>query len=235
MGTGRVDQYEIKLNVVGADVEKAMPVFGIDPDKGKDRQIWFGEVLTGDDGRGALPLLGRGVILRVRAKKSSGGDVTLKLRGPDGCLDVTAWRARTRGLDAKIEGDWAGRRLVSGSLDSDLDDAKRAELAHPDPAVTDLMSTAQQQLAAELLLPLTEVTLLGPVAAQKWDPNHDGDVAAELWVVDDLRFLEISVVTDDDPEKAQDQLRTRAAEGGLTIDQRETKTTTVLRHLAERA
>jgi hypothetical protein len=233
MATDQVDQYEIKLNVASSDVEKAMALFGIKPDKGKDRRIWFGEVLSGDDGRDALPLLGRGVILRVRAKKS-GGDVTLKLRGPDGCLDVAAWRARTAGLDAKIEGDWAARRLVSGSLDAELSAAGRAALDHPGPAVVDLMSVAQRRFAAELLLPLTAVTLLGPVAAQKWDADHDGDVAAELWEVDGLRLLEISVVTKDDPEKAQDLLRKRAADAGLALDEGEPKTTMVLRRLAER-
>jgi hypothetical protein len=234
MGADRVDRYELKLNVGSPDVEKAMDVFGIEPDKGKDRRIWFGEVLGGDDGRGALPLLGRGVILRVRAKKNS-GDVTLKLRGPDDCLDVAAWRARTAGLEAKIEGDWGARRLVSGSLDADLSGAGRAALDHPHPAIVDLMSVAQRRLAAELLVPLTEVTLLGPVAARKWDADHDGDVAAELWEVDDLRFLEISVVTDDDPEKAQDRLRERAADAGLAVDEGEPKTTTVLRYLADHA
>jgi hypothetical protein len=233
MDADRVDRYEIKLNVVAPDVEKAMQVFGIKPDKGKDRRIWFGEVLGGADGPAALPLLGRGVILRVRAKKNS-GDVTLKLRGPDGCLDVAAWRTRTAGLDAKIEGDWAARRLVSGSLDADLSDAGRAALDHAAPVVGDLLSAAQRTLATELLLPLTAVTLLGPVAAKKWEPDHDGDVAAELWEVDDLRFLEISVVTDDDPEKAQDVLRKRAADAGLTVDEGEPKTTMVLRRLAER-
>ena len=126
------------------------------------------------------------------------GDVTLKLRGPDGCLDAAAWRTRTAGLEAKIEGDWAGHRLVSGSLDADLTDAGRAALGKPAPVVADLMSEAQRKLAKELFLPLADVTLLGPVAAKKWDAENDGDIAAELWEVDDLRFLEISVVTDDE-------------------------------------
>jgi hypothetical protein len=233
MSADLVDQYEIKLNVTAPDVEKAMQVFGIEPHKGKGRRIWFGEVLTGDDGPGALPLLERGVILRVRAKKNS-GDVTLKLRGPDGCLDAEAWRARTGGLDAKIEGDWSGRRLVSASLDSDLTVAGRAAVDQPDPALDRLVSPAQQRLATELLVPLREVTLLGPVAATKWEPDHDGDVAAELWEVDELRFLEISVVTKDDPEGAQERLRKRAAGAGLAVDEGEPKTTTVLRHLVER-
>ena len=229
-------RFEIKLNFGAAQIEKAMQVFGIAPDKGKDRRIWFGDIRDGLDGLDALPLSGRGVILRVRAKKN-GGDVTLKLRGPDGCLDVDTWRMRTGafGDDAKIEGDWAGRRLVSASLSADLDDAARASLGDPDPSVTDLLSAEQRQLAGDLLVPLAPVTLLGPITAKKWDPNDDHAVAAELWTVDDLRFLEISIVTDDDPEKAQAALEQRATDGGLTLTPgQETKTSTVLKHLASR-
>jgi hypothetical protein len=63
-----------------------------------------------------------GVIVRVRAKKKS-GDVTIKLRDPDGGIDVRAWRAGAgNSSDAKIECDWAGKRLVSASLGHDLDE-----------------------------------------------------------------------------------------------------------------
>ena len=220
---------EIKVNVGAAQIEQAMQVFGLAPDKGKKRRIWFGEVVDGRDGPGALPLLDRGVILRVRGKKS-GGDSTLKLRGPDGCLDVEAWRTRAARFegDAKIEGDWAGRRLVSASLDHDLD-----ALTDPPPQLTDLLSKEQQELAGELLIPLDRVTLLGPIEARKWEP--DGDIAAELWTVDELRFLEISVLATDDPDEAQRRLRQRAADGGLELDsEQETKTSIVLRHLARR-
>ena len=178
----------------------------------------------------------RGVILRVRAKKK-GGDVTLKLRGPDGCVDVGGWQARTArfGDAAKIEGDWAGRRQVSASLGHDFDAAAGAVLDGPAPAVADLLSGEQRLLAQELLIPLGPVTLLGPITAKKWDADGDGDVAAELWSVDTLRFLEVSVVTTDAPEKAQAALEQRAREGGLDlVPGQETKTSTVLTYLATR-
>jgi hypothetical protein len=71
--------------------------------------------LDGADRRG-------GVIVRVRAKKKS-GDVTIKLRDPDGGIDARAWRAGAGNRsDAKIEGDWTGKRLVSASLGHDLDE-----------------------------------------------------------------------------------------------------------------
>jgi hypothetical protein len=224
-----VDRFEIKVNFAAAQIDKAMEVFGIDPAAAKQRRIWFGEVVSGRDGRGALPLLERGVILRVRAKAHS-GDVTVKLRGPDGCLDVAAWRARTQGLDAKVEGDWAARHLVSASLDATFE-ASVPNGSAPAPAT--VLSTAQKALARDLLVPLDQVELLGPIDARKWDPDGDDGVAAELWTVDDLRFLEVSVVTEDDPEKAQEQLRGRARDAGLTLDEgQDPKTTIVLRRLA---
>ena len=60
-------------------VRMAMQVFGIEEDDGKDRSIWFGEVLDGRGGVIALPLSARGVILRVRTK-DNGGDCTPAVR-----------------------------------------------------------------------------------------------------------------------------------------------------------
>ena len=229
-----VEQVEIKVNFGAAQIERAMQVFGLDPAAGKDRRIWFGEVTDGRDGPDALPLLGRGVILRVRAQADE-GDVTLKLRGPDGCVDAAAWSVRVQDLDAeaKLEGDWAGRRLVSASLGADFARAGCDELGTAHPSVGALMSDGQRQLARELLVPLADVALLGPIASHKW--KSAGDVEAELWTVDDLRFLEVSVVAKKDPEKAQHRLEQRARDAGLTLDDdQDPKTTRVLRHLAAR-
>jgi len=227
-------RFEIKLNIEAPQIAKAMRVFDIDESRGKDRAIWFGEILDGRDGVTALPLSARGIILRVRTKPGGGGDCTLKLRGPDGCLDVAAWRKRTDELGdaAKIEGDWAGRRLVSASVDHDLDDDTRAALERPDPVVADLLSEQQRLLAHELLVPLDPVTLLGPIAARKW--KLDGGLEAELWSVDALRFLEISAVTGD-PDQTRRELEQRAGDGGVDLDPHPVaKTTRVLEHLARR-
>jgi hypothetical protein len=97
-----------------------------------------------------------------------------------------------------------------------------------------LLSSEQQQLAWGLFVPFEQVQILGPITARTWEP--DGGIAAELWAVDELRFLEISVVADDDPETAQRAPEERARNGGLTLDRgQEPKTTRVLRHLARRA
>jgi hypothetical protein len=227
---------EIKVNFTESQIEQAKRAFGLNRES-KDREIWFGEVVTGHDGRDALPLLERGVILRVRATKKNSGDVTLKLRGPDGCIDVPAWTKRVDGLDdAKVEGDWADRRLVSASLTAKSDKAGREDLEAGLPPIKSLMSTEQTDLARELLIPLDDVKLLGPITAHKWEHEHDGDVDAEEWSVGNLHFLEISVVATADPEAAQQRLTQRALDGGLKFEEGQgPKTTLVLEHLAREA
>ena len=226
---------EIKVNFTGSQIEQAKRVFGLEPDDADKRDIWFGEIRTGRDGRAALPLLDRGVILRVRAKKDS-GEVTLKLRGADGCIDVPAWDAASLAGEKKIEGDWADRRQVSASLTAKSDDAGRTDFEAGVPLIVDLMSDDQKALAHRLMVPLGEVELLGPITARKW--KHEdigGDIDAEQWTVDHLEFLEISIVAPEKPEQAQEDLFKRVQAAGLTIaENQKTKTTQVLQHLAAR-
>jgi hypothetical protein len=236
-GPTEPDGVEIKLNFGSSQINVALDLFEFDPDEGKPRRIWFGENRRGLDGRAALPLSARGIIVRVREKKNS--DITLKIRGPDGCLDLSLWAKRTRDLGelAKVEGDWSGeRRLLSASLDGALDEEALDELTGRDPSLERLLTDEQRALAEELLLPVHAVELLGPIEARKWDPDQDGDVAAELWdVAVDMHFLEVSLRVTDDPDGAMKDLEQRVMKAGLRIDpMQNTKTTTVLRHLAER-
>jgi hypothetical protein len=230
-----LDAVEIKLNFGTSQIEEAERVFGLDVAAGDPRRIWFGEDRDGRDGPAALPLSARGIILRVREKKRS--DVTLKIRGPDGCIDVPAWKKRTGALGelAKVEGDWSGqRRLVSASLDRELDDEGRRELDRREPSVERLLSEEQRLLARELMIPRARVELLRPVHAVKWDADEHGGIAAELWTVSvDLRFLEVSIRVTTDPVGAMEDLTERAVAGGLRLEApSDTKTRTVLRHLA---
>ena len=202
---------EIKVNFTGAQIEQAKDVFGLRADDAEEREIRFGEIRTGADGRDALPLLGRGVILRVRSKKES-GEVTVKLRGPDGCIAEPAWTAAVAQLagEKKLEGDWADRRLVSASLTAKSD----------------------KSLANGLMVLLGEVELLQPIAARKWKHKHDGDVDAEEWTVGELHFLEISVLATADPDGAQQALHQRVVDGGLKLEEEQKpKTTLVLKYL----
>jgi len=72
-------RFEIKLNVEAPQIAKAMQIFGIEEHDGKDRRIWFGEIIDGRDGITALPLSARGVILRVRTKAN--GSLPLHSKG----------------------------------------------------------------------------------------------------------------------------------------------------------
>ena len=171
----------------------------------------------------------------------------MKLRGPEGCLDPELWRQRTQafGDDARIEGDWVtDRHLIAASLDSDVEGDRIDEVvaAGRPHQVRRLLSDDQAALAAELLVGLDGLELLGPIRALKWKRGAGGlgaEVAAELWEVDEgPRFLELSmrVNVDDDPGGVQRQLEKTVRDRGLEIAaKQQTKTSTVLKHLAEAA
>jgi hypothetical protein len=161
-------------------------------------------------------------------------------------VDPTLWQERTRafGDDAKIEGDWAAdRRLVSASLDSKVEGGRIDEVVADRPhQVRRLLSKAQEALAADVLLGLDGLQILGPIHARKWksSPGRLGaEVAAELWELDDgLRFLELSmrVNVDDHPSRAKRRLDDSVRDRGLMIDaKQETKTSTVLERLVKAA
>ena len=87
--SGTPHDVEIKLDFAATQIEQAKIVFGLD-DQPEQRRISFSEVINGLDGRNALPLLGRGVVLRFREKRMS--DATLKLRAPGGAINAAAWK-----------------------------------------------------------------------------------------------------------------------------------------------
>lgn len=242
------DAVEIKVNLVDSEVDRGLAIFELTAATAERRRIWFCEHLDGHGGPTALPLFARGLILRVRSRAGSTDDSTLKLRGPEGCIDARAWHRRTQefGKQARIEGDWvADRHLVSASLDNDIDDDRIDEvLAERPPRVGRLFSGAQERLAGDWLLPLDRLGLLGAVQALKWKDRHVAGlghrIAAEVWQVDDsLRFLELSIrveLEEQDPIQAQEQLERAVRDHGLDIaPAEETKTRLVLEHLAAAA
>lgn len=199
------------------------------------RRIFFSEVRVPE--QVPLPLAGRGLIVRSR-RGPDGGDVTLKLRGPQGCIDTRAWKRRTRRWDAKLEGDWAGaKRMVSASLTHDLrpDDGGDTDPRNAHDVLA-TMSKAQRKLARQWMVPLEELEPLGPVESRRWTVSGlDGVV--EVWTVDELAFLEFSThAPAEDAEAAQLDLRRRLIASGLDEDAlvSATKTETVLRHLMNR-
>jgi hypothetical protein len=238
-----VDGVEIKVTLGAEMVERGRQALRIGLAQAERRSIWFAERLARHADPVGLPLLSRGVIIRIRQREGEDDDATLKLRGPEGCIDPDLWHGRTRsfGKRAKLEGDWAGKRhLLSASLDSKVESGRIEEVVVEQPQqVKRLLSEAQQALAEEWLLPLEEVQLLGPVRAAKWRPGTGelGDSAAELWEVGDrLRFLELSVLAKDDPLGHQQRLDELVRSHSLEVDpEAETKTRTVLEHFAAAA
>jgi hypothetical protein len=235
-----VDGVEIKVTLGAEMVERGRQAFRIGLAQAERRSIWFAERLVRQGDSAELPLLSRGVIMRIRQREGEDDDATLKLRGPEGCIDPDLWRERTKsvGKRAKLEGDWVGKRhLLAASLDGKIEGGRIEEVVAEEPQqVKRLLSEAQQALADELLLPLDEVQLLGPVRAAKWKPGMGelGDIAAELWEVGDrLRFLELSVLAEDDPLGHQQRLDGLVRSHSLEVDpEAETKTRAVLEHFA---
>jgi hypothetical protein len=234
---------EIKVTLGAEMVERGRQAFRIGLAQAERRNIWFGERLARHADSVELLLASRGVIVRVRQREGEDDDATLKLRGSEGCIDPDLWRERTEsfGKRAKLEGDWTGRRhLLSASLDAKVEGGRIEEVVAEQPQqIKRLLSEAQQTLADEWLLPLDEAQLLGPVRAAKWKPGMGqlGDIAAELWEVDDrLRFLELSVLAEDDPLGHQQRLEEMVRNHSLEVDpMAETKTRTVLEHFAAAA
>jgi hypothetical protein len=243
-----VEWVELKVTLGGTQVDAGLRAFDLDPDDAdaERREIFFCERVDTSRGPIVLPLLARGLILRIRKIKGSPDDSTLKLRGPEGSVDPKRWRERTRafGDDAKIEGDWAAdRHLVSASLNSKIEGGRIDEVVANRPhQLRRLLSTAQEALAADLLLGLDGLELLAPIHAWKWESGAGrlgAEVAAELWELDDgLRFLELSmrVNVDDHPSRAKRRLDDSVRDRSLTIDaKQETKTSTVLERLVKAA
>jgi hypothetical protein len=238
-----VDGVEIKVTLGAAMVERGRQAFRIGLAQAERRSIWFAERPVRQGDSVALPLLSRGVIIRIRQREGEDDDATLKLRGPEGCVAPDLWRRRTKsfGKRAKLEGDWVGKRhLLAASLDGKIEGGRIEEVVAAQPQqVRRLLSEAQQALAEEWLLPLDELQLLGPVRAAKWTPGTGqlGDIAAELWEVGNpLRFLELSVLAKDDPPGHQQRLEETVRSHALEVDpEAGTKTSAVLEHLAATA
>jgi hypothetical protein len=242
-----IEWVELKVTLGAEQVDAGLAAFALQPGSAERRSIWFCDRIDAHGGPTMLPLLARGTILRVRKVRDGADDSTLKLRGPEGCVDPEVWRQRTQafGDDARIEGDWVtDRHLVSASLDGQVegDRIDQVVAAGRPHRVRQLLSDDQEALAAEWLLGFDGLELLGPIRARKWKKGAgglDAEVAAELWEVDEgPRFLELSmrVNVNQDPEGVQRRLEQTVRDRDLEIaPKQQTKTTTVLKHLAKAA
>jgi hypothetical protein len=238
-----INDVKIKATLGPDQIDEGRAAFHLDTQEALERRIWFCECLEGHGGSGPLPLLARGIILRVRQTHGQGDDTTLELRGPDASIDPELWHQRTQTLDddARIEGDWmADRHLLSAFLYARIQHGLVEEVAaQRTQPVQRLFSPSQQALAAEWLVPMDRLELLGPVKALTWQAGTgllEKEIAAELWEVPSgPRFLELFVRggRGQDPILAQKRLEAALLTRGLRIDpQAQTKTRIVLEHLA---
>ncbi len=212
--------------------------------------IWFWEDVTPGDGPGT-PLLDRGVILRARDKPRGDDDATIKLRPCRRSQLTDRWLAATKGKtdgekwELKLEADWSGdRRVLAASHSCERSGGVVREAGHGDRPVEDLFTGDQKtflQACSGTAVNLATLTALPPVTATRWKevpvaPPGLG-VRAERWTVDDLDFLELSVVADlSEARGRQADLTAFLSSRGLAAgSQQQNKTRQVLEHLVARA
>jgi hypothetical protein len=245
----RLDAVEIKVTVDGAQVGRGLEAFGLGSN-GRQRNIYFCEDVTSSAST-STPLLDLGVVLRARETQGNGIDSTIKLRPCRRSQLTDHWLDITDGAGGlKLEADWAGtRRVLAASCTADRPDRSIAQVRAGAKALRSLFSAKQEQFltdCAGIRVNLGVLTLLGPVAATRWEPSHTAapdpepepepelNVVAERWIVENvLDFLELSIRVDPDAADVtklafEELVRHR----GLQLDpNQDTKTRRVLEYL----
>ena len=244
----RLDRVEIKVSLEGGQTRSA--VRALDLPEGPKWQIYFCEDVTSGTSPGT-PLLDLGVILRARQKPDGKDDTTVKLRPCRRSQLSDAWLAARSGeddagedWDVKLEADWSGdRRVLAVSCSADRPEGVVAAAGRGDGGVGELFQAKQVaflQDCAGVRVNLATLTVLPPVTATRWKEVEAAppglDARAERWTVDDLDFLELSVVADlGDAPTRQVALTRFVGDLGLEVDEAgASKTQQVLRRLVER-
>ncbi|WP_431676895.1 hypothetical protein [Kitasatospora sp. KL5] len=205
---------EIKISFAGTEAAAAAGALVLDPDRGRRRRLHFWERLDGRPASGpaatppALPLLERGVVLRLRRDTSANGgaaeaDLTVKLR-PCPALP-RRWQTADRGKhwEYAVEEDLTGpayQAVTAASLRIELSPAEARRAEHS--PVRRTLTGRQHQLLEHAGVTgddLRGLTALGPVDTVKWELRWSEvaePVAVEEWTTrTNLRFLELSVRT----------------------------------------
>ncbi|MEU2395976.1 hypothetical protein [Streptomyces sp. NPDC007369] len=206
---------EIKISFAGAEAAAALGALGLDRSDGRRRSIHFWDRPQRAAAVGAvtLPLLDRGVILRLRRDRGDAdrgsrpeADMTVKLRP---CPALPApWRKDREGEDWEftVEEDRTGpdfTPVLAAALRAERD-AEAARDAERSGSLDGMLMDRHRELLAAVGLTgegLGGLRALGPVNAVKWKQDLEGlprAVAIEEWTTtgQDLRFLEVSVRAD---------------------------------------
>jgi hypothetical protein len=244
----RLDGVEVKLTLDDAETARAVQALGL-PETAPWQIFFVEDVMTGLPS--ATPLLDEKLIIRARRKTHGKDDVTVKLRPGRRSqltapwLEVTKTKARGLETELKVEQDWtAQRRTLSISLTAERPDGLVESVASG-RGVEKLLTTEQKRFVdqcAAVRVNVEALSLLPAVSAQRWPtfsaPGGASElqVRAERWTVQDLDFLELSVVAEvEQAEESQAALETFVASKGLTPAAGEAKTTQVLKVLMAQA
>jgi hypothetical protein len=246
----RFDGAEIKVTLSGDRTGAAVDELGLPPGV-EPWAIYFCEDVTAGLSP-ETPLLDRNVVLRARDKPGGKDDTTIKLRPcrrsqlTDHWLDASDGKSGSgEKWEFKVEAEWSGdRRALAASHTADRRGGLVADVAHGRRAVEQLFTAEQLDFLREcsgLAINLGTLTVLPAVTATRWRsvetaPPELG-VRAERWTVDDLDFLELSIVADLGEARAkQDALTEFVRSRGLVVDaHQQNKTRLVLEKLVGRA
>ena len=246
----RLDGVEVKVSLNGEQTAAAVSTLNLAD--GAPWKIFFAEDVTAGL-CSATPLLDQHLILRARQKARGKGDVTVKFRPGRRSQLTDSWLATTkaggghRDAELKVEEDWAGeRRVLSVSLTVECPDGLVSAVAAGERDVRALLADDQRRLVSECagtFVNIAALTMLPAVTATRWPgfavpcPGRPAlDVRAERWTVQDLDFLELSVVAEVEAAPAAQAALTAFVEGkGLRPGAGEAKTTQVLQRLVAEA
>jgi hypothetical protein len=236
----RLDGVEVKLTLAGDQVDQAVQTLELPPDRPAWR-IHFCEDVT-EAVRTGPPLLDLGVVLRARRRPGEPDDTTIKLRPCRRSQLTGRWPTATKGngWELEVQADWAGdHRVLAVSMTADRPGDVIAGVADGAP-VRSLFVDDQLDFLRDChdaRINLDALTLLPPVTARRWKRVAAAptglEVRAERWTVDDLDFLELSVVAEPgDALRAQQALTGFVDSLGLAVEPLQTtKTRQVLEHL----
>ena len=186
----RADSVELKLTVPDANRRSAVAALGMDPLDAQLRQVYFFD--TPD-----LALNERGVVVRVRRVQRKPGDSIVKLRPvvPDE-LPPSVRKSPDFGVEVDAI---PGGFVCSGTMKSELDDAKVKEVVAGRRALRKLFTKDQRDLFiahAPDGHALDDLSALGPINVLKLKFTPGGfprRLVAELWFYPDgSRILELS-------------------------------------------
>lgn len=240
----RLDDVEIKITLDASQVDRAMAELKLPADQ-PPWLIHFCEDVTAAAGAGT-PLFDLGLVLRARRKPDEPDDTTVKLRPCRRSQLTDHWLAADKadGVEVKVEADWAGSgHTLAASCTADRStDLVRAvgDGGQPIEALFHDRQIAFLQQCFGFTVNLAALTLLPPVRAMRWRKSDLAPAGlklrAERWTVDDLDFLELSIVAPADQAQAKQAALTGFVRSlGFTVDPApEPKTGRVIAHLVDK-